>query len=75
MPPGERRFVSFTVTTPVLVQDSQVLVEVPWSRMSPRPASARVSVDVDLPWAVRSVLAPGHDLAVERRGPGRLDID
>ena len=74
VPAGEQRQVSFTVTTPLLAEDDQALVEVPWSRMSPRPASAFVSVDVNVPWEVRSALAPGFDLEVERIRSGRLDI-
>jgi len=42
--------------------------------MSPRPTRATVAVDVDVPWEVRSALAPGHDLASERRGDGRLGL-
>ena len=74
VPAGEQRQVSFTVTIPLLAEDDQALVEVPWSRMSPRPAAAFVSVDVDVPWEVRSALAPGFDLDVERIRSGRLDI-
>lgn len=74
VPAGERRAVSFTVTTPLLAEDGRALVEVPWSRMSPRPASAAVSVDVDVPWEVRSAIAPGFALDVERIRSGRLDI-
>ncbi|MDA1061490.1 MAG: VWA domain-containing protein, partial [Chloroflexi bacterium] len=74
VPAGEQRQVSFTVTTPLLAEDDQALVEVPWSRMSPRPASAFIAVDVNVPWEVRSALAPGFDLDVERIRSGRLDI-
>jgi Ca-activated chloride channel family protein len=72
VPPGETRQVSFTVTTPLLAEGGEALVDVPWSRMSPRPASASVSVDVDVPWEVRAALAPGFDLDVERTDSGRL---
>jgi Ca-activated chloride channel homolog len=72
VPIGEQRQVSFTVTTPLLAEGAQALVEVPWSRMSPRPAGAVVAVDVDVPWAVRSAIAPGFELATERLGPGQL---
>ena len=74
VPAGEEREVSFTVTTPLLAEGEQVLVEIPWSRMSPRPASAVVSVDIDVPWEVRSALAPGFDLDAERIAPGRLEL-
>ena len=43
VPAGEEREVSFTVTTPLLAEGDQAIVEVPWSRMSPRPAGARRS--------------------------------
>jgi Ca-activated chloride channel family protein len=74
VPSGEERQVSFTVTTPLLAEGEQVLVEVPWSRMSPRPAGATVSVDASVPWEIRSALAPGFDLASERTGPGSLEL-
>ncbi|MDP6605566.1 MAG: VIT domain-containing protein, partial [Dehalococcoidia bacterium] len=73
VPAGERHEVSFTVTTPLLADGAGALVEVPWSRMSPRPASAVVTVDVDVPWEVRSAIAPGFNLDVERVRSGRLD--
>ena len=56
------------------VDGEQAIVELPWSRMSPRPAGATVSVDVDVPWELRSALAPGFDLASERTGPGQLEL-
>jgi hypothetical protein len=65
--------VSFTVTTPTW-RSEQAIVEVPWSRMSPRPLAGEVSVDVDVPWEVRSALAPGFELDEERDGPGRLGL-
>jgi Ca-activated chloride channel homolog len=74
VPAGEEREVSFTVTTPLLADGEQVVVEVPWSRMSPRPARAEVSVDVDVPWEVRSAVAPGFDIDSERSGAGRLGL-
>lgn len=74
IPAGEKRQVSFTVTTPLLADGDQAIVEVPWSRMSPRPAGATVSVGVDVPWELRSALAPGFDLASERTGPGQLKL-
>src|SRR5688572_30083104 len=74
VPPGEERAVSFTVTTPLLADGDQALVEVPWSRMSPRPADAVVTIDVDVPWEVRSALAPGFDLDTERAGAGELAL-
>ena len=48
------------------------IVEVPWSRMSPRPAAGLVNVDVDVPWEVRSAIAPGFELDEERLGAGEL---
>jgi len=74
VPAGEERQVSFTVTTPLLAEGDQTLVEVPWSRMSPRPAAAEVSVDVDVPWEVRSAIAPGFDLDEERTGEGEIGL-
>ena len=74
VPVGEERQVSLTVTTPLLAEGEQALLEVPWSRMSPRPAEAQVNVEVDVPWEVRSALAPGFDLDEERIGSGRLGL-
>jgi Ca-activated chloride channel family protein len=74
VPAGEERSVSFTVTTPLLAEGEQAIVEVPWSRMSPRPASGTVNVDVDVPWEVRSAIAPGFDLDQERRGEGQIGV-
>jgi Ca-activated chloride channel family protein len=74
VPPGEERQVSFTVTTPLLAEGEQAVVEVPWSRMSPRPLGARVDVEVDVPWEVRAALAPGFELDEERDGPGELGL-
>ncbi len=74
VPAGEERQVSFTVTTPLLAEGEQALVEVPWSRMSPRPAAAQVNVDVDVPWEVRSAIAPGFDLDEERAAAGRMGV-
>ncbi len=72
VPAGEEREVSFTVTTPLTAEGDQVTVEIPWSRMSPRPGAATVTADVDVPWELRSALAPGHQLDVERLGEGRI---
>ncbi len=72
VPAGEERAVSFTVTSPLVALDEQVLLEIPWARMSPRPAAAAVSIDIDVPWAVRSVLAPGLNLDVDRESAGEL---
>jgi Ca-activated chloride channel homolog len=74
VPPGEEREVSFTVTTPLLAEGEQAVVEVPWSRMSPRPIGAQVNVDVDVPWEVRSAIAPGFELDEEREGAGELGL-
>ncbi len=74
VPAGEERQVSFTVTTPLLAEGEQAIVEVPWSRMSPRPATSQVNVDVDVPWEVRSALAPGFDVDEERSGDGEIGL-
>ncbi len=74
VPAGEERQVSFTVTTPLLAEGEQALVEVPWSRMSPRPAAALVDVAVDVPWEVRSAIAPGFKLDEERTDAGRIGV-
>ncbi|CAN5629968.1 VIT domain-containing protein [soil metagenome] len=74
VPAGEQRQVSFTVTTPLLADGHEAVVEVPWARMSPRPASAVVTVDVDVPWEVRSAIAPGFELDTQRNGSGRLEL-
>jgi Ca-activated chloride channel family protein len=74
VPSGEERHVSFTVTTPLLAEGDLATVELPWSRMSPRPAAATIAVDVDVPWEVRSAFAPGFDLATQRTGPGELEV-
>ncbi len=75
VPAGEHREVSFTVTTPLTAEGEQALVEIPWSRMSPRPASAVVSAEIDVPWELRSALAPGHDIAFTREDTGRATVD
>ena len=62
---------SFTVTTPLLAEADQVEFAIPWSRMSPRPATAFVSGLVDVTWDVRSAIAPTYNLDVERMGAGR----
>jgi Ca-activated chloride channel family protein len=74
VPAGEERQVSFTVTTPLLAEGEQAILEVPWSRMSPRPQSGEVSVEVDVPWEVRSALAPGFELDEEREGQGQIGL-
>ena len=74
VPAGEERAVSFTVTTPLLADGEQALIEVPWSRMSPRPSDAAVTVDVDVPWEVRSALAPGFELDSDRDDGGTLAL-
>ncbi|MFN8622235.1 MAG: VWA domain-containing protein [Chloroflexota bacterium] len=74
VPAGEERAVSFTVTTPLLAEGDQALVTVPWSGMSPRPLAATVDVDVDVPWEVRTALAPGFDLQQQRTGPGAIGL-
>lgn len=72
IPGGEQRSVSFTVTSPLVAVDEQVLLEIPWARMSPRPNAAAVTIDIDVPWEVRSVLAPGLDLDIDRDSAGEL---
>ena len=71
VPPGEAS-VSFTVTTPLTADGDQVRVALPWSRMSPQPARAAVSVDIDVSWEVRAAVAPTYALDSERRDDGRL---
>ena len=72
VPAGEQRAVSFTVTSPLVATDEQVLAEIPWARMSPRPAAAAVTMEIDVPWEARSILAPGLSLDVDRHGDGEL---
>ena len=74
VPAGEQRTVRFTVTTPLVADGDQAMVQIPWSRMSPRPASALVNVEVDVPWEVRAAVAPTFALSEERLGPGRLRL-
>ena len=75
IPPGEQRELRFTVTSPLLADGDQVLIEVPWARMSPLPASASLSVDVDVPWEVRSAFAPGLDIEIDRESGDGMRID
>ena len=72
VPANEARSVSFTVTSPMVAIDQQLLAEIPWARMSPRPAAASVTMEIDVPWEARSILAPGLSLDVDRRGDGEL---
>jgi len=72
VPANEARSVSFTVTSPMVAVDQQLLAEIPWARMSPRPAAAAVTMEIDVPWEARSILAPGLSLDVDRRGDGEL---
>lgn len=74
VPRGETRTVTYTVTTPLTADAGEVLIEAPWSRMSPRPAAASLRVKIDVPWEVRTAIAPGHVPAVTREGPGNLDV-
>ena len=74
VPPGEERSVSFLVTTPLTAEGDQVLVSVPWSRMSPRPAAAVVNIDVDVSWEVRAAVAPTYSLASLRDAEGGLSL-
>ena len=74
VPAGEQRQVSFNVTTPLLAEGDQAIVEVPWSRMSPRPAGASVFVDVNVPWEIRSALAPGFEIDSDRVDSGHMSI-
>ncbi|MEZ4503883.1 MAG: VWA domain-containing protein [Dehalococcoidia bacterium] len=75
VPAGETRTVTFVVTSPLEVADGAARFELPWSRMSPRPASALVHIEVDVPWEVRGTFAPGFELDRDRRGPGELTLD
>ena len=74
VPAGEERSVSFRVTTPLTAEGDQVLVSVPWSRMSPRPAGAVVNIDVDVSWEVRAAVAPTYSLASLRDSDGNLAL-
>ena len=74
VPRGETRTVTYTVTTPLTAEGGEVVIEAPWSRMSPRPAAASLTAEIDVPWEVRTVLAPGHVPALTREGTGRLGI-
>ncbi len=74
VPRGETREVRYTVTTPLTAEANEVVIEAPWSRMSPRPAAASLSVEIDVPWEVRTAIAPGHAPAVTREGPGKLGV-
>ncbi len=74
VPRGETREVRYTVTTPLTAESGEVVIEAPWSRMSPRPATASLSADIDVPWEVRTVLAPGHVAAIDREDSGSLEV-
>ncbi len=74
VPAGETRHVLYTVTTPLAADAGEVVIEAPWSRMSPRPAAARLTAAIDVPWEVRTAIAPGHVPTIERDGPGELDV-
>ena len=74
VPRGETRTVSYTVTTPLTAEGGHVVIEAPWSRMSPRPAAASLSAEIDVPWEVRSAIAPGHVPEVLREGSGQLSV-
>ena len=74
VPRGETRTVSYTVTTPLTAEGGQVVIEAPWSRMSPRPAAASLSAQIDVPWEVRSAIAPGHVPEILRKGSGQLSV-
>ena len=74
VPRGETRTVTYTVTTPLTAEGGEAVIEAPWSRMSPRPAAASLSAQIDVPWEVRSAIAPGHVPAVVREGSGQLSV-
>ena len=74
VPAGETRYVLYTVTTPLAAESNEVVIEAPWSRMSPRPVAALFNASIDVPWEVRTVVAPGHVPAIVRDGPGTLDV-
>ena len=74
VPAGETRQVRYTVTTPLAAESNEVVVEAPWSRMSPRPAAAKITAAIDVPWEVRTAIAPGHVPTIAREGPGKLDV-
>ena len=74
VPRGETRTVTYTVTTPLTAEGGEAVIEAPWSRMSPRPAAASLSAQIDVPWEVRSAIAPGHAPAIVREGSGQLSV-
>ena len=43
--------------------------------MPPRPEAAAVTIDIDVPWEARSLLAPGLELDVERQAAGELQAN
>lgn len=74
VPAGEQRQVRFTVITPLSSVADQVELQIPWSRMSPRPATALVQVAIDVPWEVRGVVAPGFAVETVRGGAGQITV-
>ena len=74
VPNGEWRQVHFTVTTPLLASSETVQVEIPWARMSPTPAAAVVSGQINVSWDVRSAIAPTYNLDLQRSDAGRLSL-
>ena len=74
VPPGETREVSFTVVTPLVAEVDTALVELPWSRMSPRPAAASLTADIDVPWELRGAIAPGFLLDLDRIDDGHVQL-
>jgi Ca-activated chloride channel family protein len=74
VPPGETREVAFTVVTPLVAEVDAAFVDLPWSRMSPRPAAASIAADIDVPWELRGAVAPGFTLDLDRIDEGHIEL-
>jgi Ca-activated chloride channel family protein len=74
VPAGETREVSFTVVTPLVADGDTALVDVPWSRMSPRPTAAAIAANIDVPWELRGAIAPGFPLDIDRISDGHMQL-
>ena len=74
VPAGETREVSFTVVTPLIAEVDTALIDLPWSRMSPRPAAASLAADIDVPWELRGAVAPGFALDLDRIDEGHIEL-
>jgi Ca-activated chloride channel family protein len=74
VPAGETREVTFTVVTPLVAEVDAAFVDLPWSRMSPRPAAASIAADIDVPWELRGAVAPGFALDLDRIDDGHIEL-